>query len=118
MCTSSIVAAIQALPLYTQTNVADIKRRKGVTTSPLQLREGSSEEVLLTENISPAAPCCKLYKGVIRLWILLKYSNTLIKDIMKRSVPPLPSLRDDDSTLGEITSVVDSIRVSEEETRR
>lgn len=52
-------------------------------------------KVLLTEKISPAAPCCDLYEGVIRLWILSKYSNTLIKDIMKWSVPPLQSLSDD-----------------------
>lgn len=52
-------------------------------------------QVLLSEKISPAAPCCDLYKGVIRLWILSKSSNTMIKGIMKWSIPPLQSLSDD-----------------------
>lgn len=58
-------------------------------------KRGFFVEVLLSAKIAPAAPCCSVYKGVIRLWILSKYSNTLIKDIMKRSVPHLQPPSDD-----------------------
>lgn len=63
--------------------------------SLFSLKGSLSEEVLLIAKTSPAAPCYNLYKGAIRLQTLSQCSNTLIKDDMKRSVLPLPSLSDD-----------------------
>lgn len=50
--------------------MANIKGKEEVTTASPHLKKKAFLKKYYSQKNSPAAPCCNLYKGVIRLQIL------------------------------------------------